>query len=112
MINISKNHFALQLFLQIINAYGAFTILRSNVKLINKQNPENDIVQELWNLEIDHYSESDYGLSKEAINELSNNISSVPKYYQNFLTQKKIIKKLNINLMNNFLNYIPKWNLN
>ena len=90
MINISQNNFALQHFLQIINSYGAFINLRSNVKLVNKLSPENEAVREVESSQKDYWDEFSSGLSNSESLSICNKIESIPIEYKAFLTQKLI----------------------
>lgn len=106
-MNIFQNVLAQQSFFCIINAYGAFVNLRSLVKKIESSPSKEKAIRELKCNEIDHYSESDYGISMDSINEISNNIENVEveikeSLVKSLIEAEKYYKKLKHQFKNEF----------
>lgn len=106
-MNIFQNVLAQQSFFCIINAYGAFINLRSLVKKIESSPSKEKAISELRSNRIDHYSESDYGISMDSINEISNNIENVEVEIKESLVKsliyaEKYYKKLKHQFKNDF----------
>ncbi len=110
-MNIFQNVLAQQSFFCIINAYGAFVNLKSLVKKIEPSPSKEKAISELISNKIDHYSDSDYGISRDTINEISNHVENIENeinesLIQSLIEAQKYYKKLKHQFKNNFSSQI------
>lgn len=102
-----KNTLAKQSFFRILNAYGAFTNLRSLVKKHKESAFRDKAIQKLRDNETDYYSCVSSGISSKEIAEISKCIDNIAIENKELLTQKlieseKYYKKLKHQFNNDF----------
>ncbi len=106
-MSLFENILAKQSFFCIINAYGAFVNLRSLVKKIESSPSKEKALSKLIDSKIDHYSDSDYGISMDSINEISNNVENIEveikeSLIKSLIEAEKYYKKLKLQFKKDF----------